>query len=79
MENKYSSGFISYLTGDLNKLSNTYDIGNTDKRLMMTLSPKKYVTNFTSCTTNRGVEAKEKDITNTGLGRQMKISLTVPP
>lgn len=44
-------------------------VPNTDNSpLAMTLSPKKYVTNFTSSTTNRGVEAKEKEMTNSGLG-----------
>lgn len=60
---------VNTVGGGLNKVSNI-DIGG----LMMRLSPKKYVTNFTSSTTNRGVEAKEKEITNTRLGRQRKFN-----
>lgn len=34
----------------------------------MTLSPKKYVSNYTTSTAQRGVEAKEVELANTNLG-----------
>lgn len=34
----------------------------------MTLSPKKYVSNYTTCTVQRGVEAKDIELGATNLG-----------